>query len=43
MSSIVLNADRDQKFLEEHGDLIENERENEDESAPVGERKIREV
>ena len=43
MSSIVLNADRDEKFLEEHGDLIENARENEDESAPVRERRIREV
>lgn len=43
MSSIVLNADRDEKFLEEHGELIENARENDYESAPVRERKIREV
>lgn len=43
MSSIILNADRDEKFLEEHGDLIENARENDYESAPVRERKIREV
>lgn len=44
MSAIVLNANKDQKFLEEHGDLIEQTAaENVEDDAPVQKRKIREV
>lgn len=44
MSAIVLNASKDEKFLEEHGDLLERSPDEEDESASGNrQRRIREV
>lgn len=44
MSTIILDASKNQKYVEEHGDLIEeNMVLSEDEAAPARERKIREV
>ena len=43
MSAIVLNASKDEKYLEEHGDLLERSPDDEDGSALSRQRRIREV
>lgn len=43
MSAIVLNADKDEKFLEQHGDLLDKSQNVEEDVAPDRQRKIREV
>lgn len=43
MSSIVLDADKNEKWMESHGDVLEKEIADEESSAPIGRRVYRET